>query len=353
MKKIGIVGGGLLGRLAAFVLTESGHTVEVYEKTPENPSLSILRAAAFTSAGLLSPISEKDSGGDTIFELGTKSLNLWSCLDKKIKKIIDEGLGLFLKGNLFVSSPAEIDNVTRLFNKIGFREPQLSKDEKNALEPNLSEKLICWIVPDEGQIYPSQALNALVVATNKLSEKSVWHFNTLVEDFGPGWIKTEKMCTNYDFVFDVRGVGATDVGIRGVRGEVVLLDPPSNFCLSHPVRFLHPRFKIYIVPHENRRILVGSTEIESQDVSPISLQSAVDLLTVAQYVFPELSEARILSTDVNLRPASFNNQPFFQIKENLVHVNGLFRHGWLIAPALLLKVFSNLNIPLSDPAFTQ
>ena len=221
------------------------------------------------------------------------------------------------------------------------------------MEPNLSEKLICWIIPDEGQIYPLRALNALVIATNKLSNKSVWHFNTPVEDFGPGWIKTEKTFTNYDFVFDVRGVGATDVGIRGVRGEVVLLDPPSNFCLSHPVRFLHPRFKIYIVPHENRRIVIGSTEIESQDVSPISLQSAVDLLTVAQYVFPELSEARILSTDVNLRPASFNNQPFFQIKENLVHVNGLFRHGWLIAPALLSEVFSNLNIPLSDPAFTQ
>ena len=136
-----------------------------------------------------------------------------------------------------------------------------------------------------------------------------------------------------------------------MRGEVVLLDPPPNFCLSHPVRFLHPRFKIYIVPHENRRILVGATEIESQDISPISLQSALDLLTVAQYVFPELSEARILSTDVNLRPASFNNQPFFQIKENLVHVNGLFRHGWLVAPALLLEVFSKLNIPLSDTAF--
>ena len=57
--------------MAAFVLTESGHAVEVYEKTPENPGLSILRAAAFTSAGLLSPISEKDSGGNIIFELGT------------------------------------------------------------------------------------------------------------------------------------------------------------------------------------------------------------------------------------------------------------------------------------------
>ena len=76
-------------------------------------------------------------------------------------------------------------------------------------------KLTCWIVPDEGQIHPLRALNALVVATNKLSQKSVWHFNTLVEEFGPGWIKTEKTFTNYDFVFDVRGVGATDVGIRG------------------------------------------------------------------------------------------------------------------------------------------
>ena len=351
MKRIGIVGGGLLGRLAAFILTESGHAVEVYEKTPKNPNSSSLRAAAFTSAGLLSPISEKDSGGNIIFELGTRSLNIWSFLDRKINKIIDEGLGLFLKGNLFVSSHAEIDNAVRFFNKIGFKGLPLSKGEKTIMEPSLSEKLTCWIVPDEGQIHPLRALNALVNATNKLSEKSVWHFNTPVREFGPGWIKTEKTFTNYDFVFDVRGVGATDVGIRGVRGEVLVLDPPSHFCLSHPVRFLHPRFKIYIVPHENRRILVGSTEIESQDVSPISLQSALDLLTVAQYVFPELSEARILSTDVNLRPASFNNKPFFQIKDNLVRVNGLFRHGWLVAPALLVEVFSNLNIPLSDLAF--
>ena len=185
MKRIGIVGGGLLGRLAAFILTESGHAVEVYEKTPENPDSSSLRAAAFTSAGLLSPISEKDSGGNIIFELGTKSLNLWSCLDRKIKKIIDEGLGLFLKGNLFVSSPAEVDNAVRFFNKIGFKGLPLSKGEKTIMEPNLSEKLTCWIVPDEGQIHPLRALNALVVATNKLSEKSVWHFNTTVRNLVP------------------------------------------------------------------------------------------------------------------------------------------------------------------------
>ena len=352
MKRIGIVGGGLLGRLAAFMLTEAGHIVDVYEKTPKNPNLSSLRAAAFTSAGLLSPISEKETGGNTIFELGTRSINLWSSLDRKINKILDEGLGLFLKGNLFVASPAEVDNAVRFFNKIGFEGLPLSRGEKNTMEPNLSEKLTCWIVPDEGQIHPLRALNALVVATNKLlSHESVWHFNTPVVEFGSGWIKTAKTSVNYDFVFDVRGVGAAEIGIRGVRGEVLLLNPPSSFCLRHPVRFLHPRFKIYIVPHENGRILVGSTEIESQDLSPISLQSALDLLTVAQYVFPELSEARILSTDVNLRPASSNNKPFFNIKENLVHVNGLFRHGWLIAPALLLEVFSKLNIPVSYSAF--
>ena len=99
-------------------------------------------------------------------------------------------------------------------------------------------------------------------------------------------------------------------------------------------------------------MLVGSTEIESEDLSPISLQSALDLLTVAQYVLPELSESRIISTDTNLRPASFNNKPFFKIKKNLVHVNGLFRHGWLIAPALLVEVFSKLKIPITDYSFT-
>tara|TARA_B100000575_G_scaffold286118_1_gene282361 strand:+ start:1013 stop:2071 length:1059 start_codon:yes stop_codon:yes gene_type:complete len=351
--KIGIVGGGLLGRLAAFMLTKGGHAVEVYERTSQRPAPTSSRSAAFTSAGLLSPISEKETGGNVIFDLGMKSLRLWHQIDDQISEIVNEGMGLFLKGNLFVSSPAEINYATRIFNKIGFNSAPLSKNQRMMIEPNLSDKLTCWIVPDEGQIYPSRALNTLVEATNKLvTNKSVWHFDTQINEFGPGWIKTRENVVNYDYVLDVRGVKASDVGIRGVRGEVILLAPPPNFFLSHPVRFLHPRFKIYIVPHDKERVLVGSTEIESEDLSPISLQSALDLLTVAQYVLPELSESRIISTDTNLRPASFNNKPFFKIKKNLVHVNGLFRHGWLIAPALLVEVFSKLKIPITDYSFT-
>ena len=76
MKNLGIVGGGLLGRLATFVLVNAGYNVNVYEKTSQNPPVGARRSAGFTSAGMLSPLSERESGGEEGFNLGTKSMTL-------------------------------------------------------------------------------------------------------------------------------------------------------------------------------------------------------------------------------------------------------------------------------------
>jgi glycine oxidase len=59
------------------------------------------------------------------------------------------------------------------------------------------------------------------------------------------------------------------------------------------------------------------------------------LLSAAHSVLPELAEARIVHTEVNLRPALPDNLPRTEARPGLVRMNGLFRHGWLIAPALV------------------
>jgi len=50
---------------------------------------------------------------------------------------------------------------------------------------------------------------------------------------------------------------------------------------------------------------------------------------------PALQEARILRLDRNLRPALPDHEPRVDVSATLVRINGLFRHGWLLAPALL------------------
>ena len=48
-----------------------------------------------------------------------------------------------------------------------------------------------------------------------------------------------------------------------------------------------------------------------------------------------LAEARIVHMETNLRPALPENAPKLTVEPGRVAINGLFRHGWLLAPALV------------------
>ena len=67
----------------------------------------------------------------------------------------------------------------------------------------------------------------------------------------------------------------------------------------------------------------------------MSLRSTVELLAAAHSIVPELAEARIVHSESNLRPALPDNLPHVETQPGLTRINGLFRHGWLIAPALV------------------
>jgi glycine oxidase len=96
------------------------------------------------------------------------------------------------------------------------------------------------------------------------------------------------------------------------------------------------------VPRDGNRIVVGASEIESEDRSPISLRSTVELLAAAHSVIPELAEARIIHSETNLRPALLDNLPRLETQDGITFINGLFRHGWLIAPALVAQALEAL-----------
>ena len=101
------------------------------------------------------------------------------------------------------------------------------------------------------------------------------------------------------------------------------------------MRLLHPRHRVYLVPRADDIVVVGASEIESEDRSPVSLRSTVELLAAAHSVVPELGEARVVHSESNLRPALPDNLPHLATRDGLTRINGLFRHGWLIAPALV------------------
>ena len=65
---------------------------------------------------------------------------------------------------------------------------------------------------------------------------------------------------------------------------------------------------------------------------------------------PGLAEARVVHSEANLRPALPDNLPAHTHQPGLSRINGLFRHGWLIAPAL---VHQALGAVYSTPPTTQ
>lgn len=180
-----------------------------------------------------------------------------------------------------------------------------------------------------------------------------WHWGVSVRSLAPGELVLAEpggaaRSLAFDHVFDVRGVGARpDLPVRGVRGEIFWLHAPG-LALQRPVRLLHPRHSVYLVPRPGDIIVVGASEIESEDRSGVSLRSTVELLSAAHSVIPELAEARIIHTETNLRPALPDNLPLFHNEAGLTRINGLFRHGWLIAPALVEQVLLGLPAGTRD-----
>ena len=381
--RIGIAGAGVLGRLLAWQLSHAGHAVEVFDPAggPE-PRGDGLGPAGFTAAGMLSPLAELDAAGPEVATLGLRSVTLWAEVAQRLAAL--EGAGdaaryFRQRGSLMLAHGPDLGAAQRVLARLstapaGLPEPRrLTRPALLDLEPVLLPGLHAWFLDGEGQVMPQAMLPALVAHARDVR----WHWGRSVASTAPGTITLDDGSVHgFDLVFDVRGLGARSrppavipakagthdeapaspawvpasagmtggaAALRGVRGEVIWLHAPG-VPLSRPLRLLHARHRVYIVPRPDDRIVIGASEIESEDRSPVSLRSAVELMAAAHSVLPALAEARILHMETNLRPALPDNAPRLDIEPGRVAINGLFRHGWLLAPALIEQALQHTTL---------
>ena len=342
---IGIAGAGLLGRLLALVLSTKGHRVEVFDPArdagPRETSGS--EAAAWTAAGMLSPVAELDRGNEDVFRLGLRSCALWPG--------IAQALGLpgvvHFDGSLLVAHRSDAGAAQRLVGLLQAKadaqhQPEaLSVDALAALEPCVHGPSLAWLLPCEGYVEVHNTLHAL--HTHAARQGVQWHWGRAATHAESGALVAGERRV-FDYVFDVRGLGARpQLPVRGVRGEIFLLHAPE-VSLSRPLRLMHPRHSVYIVPRPDRYFVVGASEIESEDRSSVSLRSTLELLSAAHSAIPALAEARVVHTESNLRPALPDNLPLLQHSGACTRINGLYRHGWLLAPALVEQACEELTL---------
>ena len=82
-----------------------------------------------------------------------------------------------------------------------------------------------------------------------------------------------------------------------------------DVTLSRPVRLLHPRFPLYIVPRGEHLFMVGATMIESDERGRVTARSLVELLNAAYALHPAFAEAEIVEIGCDARPAFPDNLP--------------------------------------------
>ncbi|MEG0414196.1 MAG: FAD-dependent oxidoreductase, partial [Comamonas sp.] len=186
-------------------------------------------------------------------------------------------------------------------------------------------------LPGEGQLDNRQLLATLEKTLTRLGVTFHWHTPRETTDFAPGTAHQP------DLVIDCRGLGARTEwkDLRGIRGEVVRVHAPE-VTLQRPTRLVHPRYPLYIAPKEDHIFVIGATEIESDDMGPASLRSVMELLSALYTVHSGFAEARILEIATQCRPTLPDNLPAVRwLDERILQVNGLYRHGYMISPAML------------------
>ncbi|WP_317931106.1 glycine oxidase ThiO [Halioxenophilus sp. WMMB6] len=329
---IAIVGAGLMGRVAAWRLLTAGYSVTLFDRD----AIAGGTAAAYTAAGMLAPLSELESAESLVYHLGLRSLQLWP----EWLHSLNAGALMGNGGTLVVAHAQDRSSFlqfqSNLAHKLASSDllQMLEQPALAALEPDLAQhfssalwlKNECWLNTHALLARLAQAIQ---------SAKAVWHSQCEVESVAPGRVTVNGESSAFDWVVDCRGLGAKAdcVNLRGVRGELLeVYAPEVNY--THMLRLMHPRYRLYLVPRPNHHYLLGATQIESEDYSPISVRSAMELLSALYTLHPGFAEARVVGSRSNCRPAFNNNLPAIHSQPGLLRVNGLYRHGYLMAPAL-------------------
>ena len=323
---VSVIGAGIAGAWQALLFAKAGHAVTLFERS----DAGMTEATSHWAGGMLAPYCEREASEPLITRLGIRSLDLWR----------DEFPDTPFNGSLVVSHPRDRSDFER-FAKLTSGHRRLGAEAVTELEPSLDGRFRdALFFPEEGHVEPRAVLPAL--------------HRRVAAAGGNIRFESERRPDESDgIVIDSRGLFARDAqpGLRGVKGEMVIVET-DEIALSRPVRLIHPRWPLYIIPRANNQFMIGATSIERED-DGVSVRSALELLSAAYAVHPAFGEARIVEIGSGLRPAFPDNLPRIAIDDRKIAVNGLYRHGFLLAPALAELVLGYVERGVIDNEVMQ
>ncbi|HYW63158.1 MAG TPA: FAD-dependent oxidoreductase [Bradyrhizobium sp.] len=300
-----VIGAGIAGAWQALLFAKAGHAVTLHERD----GAAMTEGTSHWAGGMLAPHCEREASEPLITRLGVRSLALWR----------EQFPDTSFNGSLVVAHPRDRADFER-FARMTSNHRRLDGGAVKELEPALDFRDALFFA-EEGHVEPRAVLPQLHAR--------------IAEAGGRVQFDSEARPGDHEgVVIDCRGIFARDAmpELRGVKGEMVIVET-QEIALSRPVRLIHPRWPLYIIPRANNLFMIGATSIERED-DGVTVRSALELLSAAYAVHPAFGEARIVEIGSGLRPAFPDNLPRIAVHDRRIAVNGLYRHGFLLAPAL-------------------
>ncbi|MDB5964862.1 MAG: glycine oxidase [Polaromonas sp.] len=338
-RHIGIAGAGLAGRTLAWRLLRAGCRVSLFDARRRHD----LDTASHTAAAMLSPLAELAVSDDAVFALGQRSMQLWPQWIAELAGDREPPVYFREQGTLVVAHAQDQASLEHFSRLLHHKLPEAARGQVHTLdaaglaqcEPMLAGRFGGGLfLEGEGQLANDQWMAALAREIDRLGGH--WLEGTDVEHLDAAGLVAGGQRHAFDAVVDARGVGSKALWpqLRGVRGEVLRVECPG-VSLQRPVRLMHPRYQLYVAPRPGHEFVVGATELESEDTGPVTVRSMLELGSALHSLHPAFGEARVLRVSAALRPALDDHRPAMALRDGVWHLNGLYRHGYLCAPALV------------------
>ncbi len=340
--RIAIVGAGLVGRMLGWRLCEQGADITLLDAQARDH-----KGTGLVAAAMIAPGTEAVTGEPLVEKLGRCSMSLWPAWLDKLVEATGQPIYFNNSGTMVVAHAQDEGDWQRFMRhaeaKLGKRAfTHLDRSQLAAQAPELSRSFDkAGYFPDEAVLDNEQLYAALA---QYFDQKSVtWLENTAIETPPENGVLS-GFDRAFDWVFDCRGNGARSAQntLRSVRGEVIRV-VAQEVNIKHAVRLMHPRYPLYIAPRPNHQYVIGATQIESEHDTPVTVRSGLELLSALYSLHKGFAEAQISSLDVGCRPAYDDNLPRLRKANKLIQINGLYRHGYLFAPALVQEAMALMS----------
>ncbi|MDA0282163.1 MAG: glycine oxidase ThiO [Planctomycetota bacterium] len=346
MSDVIVVGGGVIGLSIAWELASHGAIVKVLDQS------TVGREASWAGAGMLPPgnlAGERTGEG----RLRALSCVLWPEWSEGLLAATGIDNGYRNCGAIEVSFDRNLDDEASAWEATGNKVEILSAARRRHLEPAISSNVKhSYRLPEFCQVRNPRHLRSLEVACLdmgvellegepvcgwKATGQRVTHARTVSTDYAAA----KFVIASGAWSRQLANAVGTEISIEPLRGQIVLLR-----CSPLPFRHVIQDGARYLVPREDGRILIGSTEERAGFVKQNTVEGVQSLLQFAKSVVPTLADAEIERTWSGLRPYSGREEPFIgrlPNQENLFVAAGHFRSGLQMSPGTAVLVRQMLH----------